>query len=212
MKAIVFTGADIKNYEFCYKYLTKDTFIVCCDKGMVHAKNLNITPDYIVGDFDSVPIDILEYYKNKKVPIYEFTCEKDETDTQLGVEVCIEKGAKEIIIIGGIGSRFDHTLANAHYLMKILKKGIKGFLVDEKNEIQLVNKSTTIFGKVGEIVSTIPLSFVVKELTLEGFKYPLYKKDLYLDDDIIAVSNILIKDEAYISFSEGYIYIIKSKD
>ena len=63
MRAFVFGGADIKDYSFCQKYI-ENSFIVCCDAGMKHAKELGITPNVIVGDFDSVDENTLKYYKS----------------------------------------------------------------------------------------------------------------------------------------------------
>lgn len=64
MKAVLFAGAAITDYSFCEKYLQDAGCIICCDGGMHHAKALGITPDYIVGDFDSVRPEVLEEYRN----------------------------------------------------------------------------------------------------------------------------------------------------
>ena len=64
MKAVVFANADIEDYGFCDEYI-KDAVIISCDGGMRHTMKLGIVPDYIVGDFDSVSPEVLDYYKNK---------------------------------------------------------------------------------------------------------------------------------------------------
>ncbi|WP_304509002.1 thiamine diphosphokinase [Anaerotignum sp.] len=212
MKAVIFAGAKITDYGFCKEYLEDTDILICCDGGLHHTKTLGLTPDYIVGDFDSVSREVLEFYKEKKVPIYQFPTRKDETDMQLGIRLALEKGATDLILFGGIGSRFDHSLANAHLLLWLLKKGIRARLVDQNNCVELVDKPITIHGKVGDFVSTIPLSMMVKGITLTGFEYPLTNRDLALDDELIAVSNVLAKEEATIYFTEGYLFVIRSKD
>lgn len=212
MKAVIFTGGSIKDYTFCNEYIKNSDLIVCCDSGMEHTKKLNIIPDYIVGDFDSVSKETFDFYKELNVKTYKFPTEKDETDTQLGIDVAVLEGAIDIVVIGGIGSRFDHTLANAHLLLGLVKKDIRARLVNENNCVELLKKSSKIYGKKGDLVSTIPLSMVVYGLTLKGFMYPLENRDLYIDDNLVAVSNVLTEEIGEINFSEGFLFVIKSKD
>ena len=212
MKAIIFAGAEIRNYGFCREYMQDADVVICCDAGMRHAKALGIDPDYIVGDFDSVSAELLEEYRGKNIPIRQFPARKNETDMELGIFLALELGATDLILFGGIGDRFDHTLANAHYLLALLKKGVRARLVDEKNCVEVIDRHLTVQGRVGDLVSTIPLSMEVKGITLKGFSYPLTDYDLTLDDDYIAVSNVLAEETAEIDIREGYLFVIRSKD
>ena len=202
----------MREYSFCKEYLQGADAVICCDAGMGHAKELGIDPDYIVGDFDSTTADVLEYYKAKNIPIRQFPTRKNETDMELGIFLALELGATDLVLFGGIGDRFDHTLANAHYLLSLLKKGVRARLVDDKNCIEVIDKHLTVQGKVGDLVSTIPLSMEVKGITLKGFSYPLTDFDLTLDSDYIAVSNVLAEETAEIDIKEGYLFVIRSKD
>lgn len=212
MKALVFAGAEIRDYSFCEKYMDGADVVICCDSGLRHAKALGIRPDYIVGDFDSVTPEVWEYYKGQEIPVRQFPTRKNETDMELGVLLALELGAEELALFGGIGDRFDHTLANAHYLLSLLKKGVRARLVDEKNCVEVIDRHLTVCGKVGDIVSTIPLSMEVRGITLKGFSYPLTDFDLSLDDDYIAVSNVLAEERAEIDIREGYLFVIRSRD
>ena len=212
MKVILFAGAKINDYSFCEKYMDGADAVICCDAGMHHAKALGIDPDYIVGDFDSTNPEILEYYKAKHIPVRQFPTRKDETDMELGIFLALELGATDLVLLGGIGDRFDHTLANAHYLLSLLKKGVRARLVDEKNCVEVIDRHLTVEGKVGDLVSTLPLSMEVKGITLKGFSYPLTDATLTLDGDYIAVSNVLAEETATIDIKEGYLFVIRSKD
>jgi len=212
MKTIIFGGAPIRDYGFCKEYISDTDVIICCDAGMRHAKALGIDPDYIVGDFDSASGDVLEYYKAKNIPIRQFPTRKDETDMELGIFLALELGVTDLVLFGGIGDRFDHTLANAHYLLSLLKKGVRARLVDEKNCVEVIDRHLTVEGKVGDIVSTLPLSMEVTGITLKGFSYPLTDATLTLDGDYIAVSNVLAEETATIDIRTGYLYVIKSSD
>ena len=212
MKAVLFAGAAITDYSFCEKYLQDADWIICCDGGMHHAKALGITPDYIVGDFDSVRPEVLEEYRNMGISIRQFPTHKNETDMQLGMLLALELGATELVLIGGIGDRFDHTLANAHLLLYLLKKGVRGILVNEKNCVELIDKEVTLYGKAGDLVSTIPLSMQVEGVTLEGLEYPLVDYDLALDDKLVAVSNVMTGTEAKVKIRKGYLFVMQTRD
>lgn len=212
MKAVIFAGAKIGDYGFCGEYMADADVVICCDAGMRHAKALGVDPDYIVGDFDSAEPALLAEYKAKNIPIRQFPARKNETDMELGIFLALELGADDLILFGGIGDRFDHTLANAHYLLALLKKGVRARLVDEKNCVEVIDRHLTMEGKVGDLVSTIPLSMEVKGITLKGFSYPLTDFDLRLDDDYIAVSNVLAQERATIDIRDGYLFVIRSRD
>lgn len=212
MNVVLFAGAAIHNYDFCTPYVQKADVIICCDAGMHHTKALGIRPNYIVGDFDSVRPEVLEEYRKAGISMQQFPTHKDETDMQLGIRLAEDLGADHVTLIGGIGDRLDHTMANAHLLLHLCKKGIRAELVDEKNRVQLIDKETTLYGKAGDLVSTIPLSMVVKGVTLEGLEYPLTDYDLSLDDQVIAVSNVMLGNTANVKIKEGYLFVMQTKD
>ena len=212
MKAVLFAGAGIEDYTFCKDYLQDADTIICCDGGMHHTKALGVTPDYIVGDFDSVQPDVLEEYRKQGIAIKQFPTHKDETDMQLGMLLALELGATELVMIGGIGTRFDHTLANAHLLLYLLKQNVKAILVNERNRVELIDKETILYGKAGDLVSIVPLSMMVKGVTLEGLEYPLTNHDLALDDMLLCVSNVMLQDTAKVSIKEGYLFVMQTRD
>ncbi|MGE4215291.1 MAG: thiamine diphosphokinase [Anaerotignaceae bacterium] len=211
MKAVVFGGANINDYSFCGEY-TKDSIVVCCDSGMRHAFKLGIVPNVIVGDFDSADSSTIDYFKDKNVPFRTYPTHKDETDIELGLDAAMEMGATDITIIGAIGSRMDHTMANCHLLLYLLKKGINARMVNENNEILVIDKKAKIFGNEGDLVSLIPLSMVVRGITTQGLEYPLINAMLTVDDRLIAVSNVMLGTTAEVTIEEGYLYVMRCRD
>lgn len=211
MKAVIFGGADIRDYSFCQKYI-EDSFLVCCDSGIHHTFKLGLVPDVIVGDFDSARNSTLDFYKGKNVPFKTFPAHKDETDVELGLDAAIEVGATDITIIGGIGSRMDHTMANCHLLLYLLKMGIKARLINENNEIIIIDNKAKIEGKAGNLVSLIPLSMVVHGITTKGLEYPLTDAVLTVEDRLIAVSNVMLGDTAEVTIADGYLYVMICRD
>ena len=211
MRAVVFGGADIFDYSFCEDYI-KDSYIVCCDAGMRHARKLGIKPDIIVGDFDSVDKETLEFYKSTCIDLKKFPCEKDETDMKLGIDAALEAGADNIIIIGGIGSRLDHTISNCILLYYVKKHGADAVVINEKNEIHLVTDKIEVRGQKGDIISLIPMTFEVCGVTTEGLKYSLDNDRLYFGSSLIAVSNVMVSDKACVEIKSGLLYLMKCRD
>ena len=212
MRAVVFGGAPIEDYDFYHNLIQPEDFIICCDGGMRHAKALQILPNAIVGDLDSASAEDIAYFRQAGVEITVYPTHKDETDLQLGLELAVEKGAKEILIFGAIGGPLDHTIAAAHLLVTLCKKGICAHMIDSHNDLTVLDRGTKIIGKKGVLVSTLALSPVVENLTLKGFMYPLDHYHLQMDDPVVAVSNVILSEEAEISFSNGYLYLIFSMD
>ena len=212
MKAVVFAGAEIEDYGFCEKYISENCLIVCCDSGMRHAKALKLTPHAIVGDFDSVDKETFDFFRKKHIETIKFPTQKDETDLVLGLDYALDKGATDITIFGGIGSRLDHTLANCNFLLHLLEKGVKARLVDTKNEVFLIDKSCVLKGKKGDLISLMPLSMEVKGITTKGLEYALEEDVLKLNGRLIAVSNVMTQEEAEIKIKEGLLFVMKCKD
>ena len=208
MRVLILTGGTVEE-NFAKDYISKwnpDQV----DKGLLYAKRLNIKPDIILGDFDSCSKDIMqEFSTDKKIII---PCEKDDTDTGLAIQKAIETGADEILMIGGTGTRLDHVMGNFGQLFYAHSKGVKAELVDANNRIRVLNHEDTISKKdqFGKYVSLIPI-YETRGVTLTGFKYPLKDHTLVFEQSL-AISNELEAEEGIISFSEGKLLLIESRD
>ena len=188
--------------------------IIAVDNGLKILNEININPQHIVGDFDTVKREILEKYKeNKSIKIHEFNPIKDNTDTDIAIRLAIELKSGEITIIGGIGTRIDHVLGNIHVLKYALDSNIKCKIIDENNEIQLINKTTILKKKdiTKKYISLIPLTEKVENINLKGFKYELKNGTLTIGSSL-GISNEISKEEAIIEFDNGILIMINSKD
>ena len=107
MRAFIYTGGSIYA-ENITEHPKGDDLIIAADSGYMNAKALGVTPDLLLGDLDSLG----DIKPPKTAEILQVPAEKDFTDTQLAVDTAIKKGASEIIIVGGLSGRLDHTLAN----------------------------------------------------------------------------------------------------
>lgn len=158
MKTLIITGGNI-NKEFLQKILKENEYdkIIAADKGLEILNEINVKPDYIIGDFDSVNKEILEQYK--RIPTTYLKPEKDFTDTHMALKYAIEHGTTKTTIVGAIGTRLDHSIANIHILKEALENNVEAEIINENNKIKLVNKGTKIKKEDNyKYVSLIPLT------------------------------------------------------
>ena len=213
MKTLIITGGKI-NKNFAKKYLKSNKYdiIIAVDKGLETIDYLKLQPQYVLGDFDSVNTKILEKYKKQNIKIIKLNPEKDLTDTHSAIDLALKLKSTEITIPGAIGTRLDHTMANIHILKQALDKNIKAKIVNEKNEIELINKEIIIKKDDNyKYVSIIPLTTNVTGITIEGMKYIINDYTLSIGDSL-GVSNEQIDKESKISIKTGILVVIKSKD
>lgn len=173
-----------------------------------------IVPNYVVGDFDSVSKEILQYYqKNPQVIFKQFNPEKDNTDTEIAMKLAIQLKSSSITIIGALGKRMDHTLANIHILKNALEVGILCQILDKHNKIYLIKSNHMLYKNrtYGKYISLIPLTDKVEGITLKGFKYPLSQYCLPVGISL-GVSNEIIEDVATIELKNGILIVIESRD
>ncbi len=211
MKTILIGSGAISDYDVIMGYLDDDAFVIACDGGLKHCREMGITPNLIVGDFDSAESEDKIFYENKGVEIFKYPKKKDMTDMEIGLDIAIEKEPESIFILGGLGSRFDHSLANVHIILKAIKEGISACVLDNNNIITLVIDSIDIEGEVGQNVSLIPLTTEVNGVVTENLEYELNDATLKIGSSI-GVSNVMTRDFAKISVKEGILIVIMSRD
>lgn len=213
MSTLIVTGGNI-NTEFLKETLEKTEFetIIAADKGLEALNKINVMPNYIIGDFDSVNKTTLNQYENKNIEITYLKPEKDFTDTHMAIKLAIEKRAKHITIIGATGTRMDHTLANIHVLKEALQNNVPTEIINENNIIMLINRKAKLIKNTNyKYVSIIPLTTKITGVTLKGFKYNIENATINLGESI-GVSNEQIEQEALIEIKEGIAILIYSKD
>lgn len=214
MKYLIVCGGEIDG-DFAETLIMSSGFevIIAADRGMDFLYEHKITPDIIVGDFDSVKNEALSYFKEKGMSdIHVLNPEKDDTDSECALQIALDHGADHIIIIGATGTRIDHVLGNISLLGKAMSEGKMAELLDTHNRIRMIDNELEIEKnkQYGKYVSIIPVCKNNK-ITLEGFKYPL--KDYTFEGfNTLGISNEIIDDIAKITVNEGQYIVIESKD
>jgi thiamine pyrophosphokinase len=206
----IFCNGNFNNKEFYKKVLSENSgaIIIGADGGNNFLDYINIKPNYVVGDFDSISPTLLDFYKkNNDIEII-YKDSQDITDLQLAIKVAQKLKPQKIVILGAIGDRFDHTLVNAIILGEIDEK-IDASIVDENNEIRLVKSKIILQGKIGDTISIIPIT-KVKGLTYSGLKWPV--KDLDVETGWIGISNEFAEEIAEINLEDGMAFVVRQNN
>ncbi|MDO4268675.1 MAG: thiamine diphosphokinase [Eubacteriales bacterium] len=214
---LIVTGGKL-DLAFARSFLAKEHFdkIIAVDGGLEAAEALGLTPDYIVGDFDTVSSQVVERFKRLPFIVWEkHKPEKNETDTELARSRALSLGCGRIVFLGATGGRFDHMLGNLHALYACMEQGIEACLLDRQNKIYLLDEGKAFYRKYmwGKYVSFLPYTEKVRGITLTGFKYPLTDRDIERGREVgLCISNELAADRAELSFKEGVLICVESTD
>jgi thiamine pyrophosphokinase len=207
MKVLIITGGERPEIDLLKKKAASSSLIIAADRGAEYCLRAGVLPDIVVGDMDSLPARIQDELVSNKIEIHKFDCRKDMTDTQIALDMALEKGADEIEILAGIGSRFDHSLANVYLLYRALRQGVKAKIISGIHEIFLIEKKCAIKNKTGSIISFLPLGYSANGITLKGFEYEISNTDMDMSFPI-GISNIVRMDFAEVIVSGGILIAI----
>lgn len=179
--------------------------VVCADSGADHALRLGLRPSLLVGDFDSIGSAASDAFRD--VPRQAHPSDKAKTDTQLAVEWALDRGARSITIAAGVGSRFDHSLANAQLLSLIHRRGARGVVTDGSQAIYLLQGELELVRPEGRTLSVLPLGTGCKGLSLKGLRWELERFDPELGDTR-TISNEFTSEAAQIRLEEGAALVV----
>lgn len=189
-----------------------DDLVIAVDGGLEYCEFLNLEPDLIMGDFDSVGDQTAEVVNRleRQIPerIKRLPQEKDETDTLAALKEGLSRGYREFRIYGGTGGRFEHTLANIQCLLYLKKQGASGYLMDGTGMVfVIVNEAVHFQRGLEGYLSLFSLSEESKGVTIEGMKYPLDQAVLK-NDYPLGISNEFTGEAATVSVEDGQLVCI----
>jgi len=182
--------------------------LICADGGARYIHALGLTPDLIVGDMDSLNGEMQRDFVMKGSRIMRYPEAKDETDSELALQMAFMMTPDEIRIYGALGARIDHTLANLTLLAAAADRGIETCLVDQWCKIFLIRQKAVIEGEIGQTVSLFALGADVTGVTLEGFEYPLRNATI-TPTKPIGISNRLTAARGIISVGSGDLLAVR---
>jgi thiamine pyrophosphokinase len=193
--------------------------VVAADGGVRHAATLGLRVDRWVGDGDSTEPEELDRLAAAGVAISRVAVDKDESDTELALLAAIEAGADRITILGALGGpRIDHALANVTLLCHPALEQRDALLYDEAGarlsllvgpDRQGVAGARELSGRVGDLVSLIPLGESAHDVTTDGLRYPLSAETLVVGRTR-GLSNVRIASTARVRVGTGRLLLIET--
>lgn len=115
-----------------------ESFVIAADGGLRHTEKLGLTPDAVLGDFDSLGF----CPEGANV----FPVEKDDTDAMLAVRLGLERGCGEFLLYGSLdGPRLDHTVANFQTLQFLADHSAAGYLIGNTTMVTVVKNGKITF-------------------------------------------------------------------
>lgn len=176
--------------------------IIAADSGFKTLEKLGISPDLIVGDFDSLE------YTPKGDNVIKHPVKKDETDTILAVDEALKKGYNDFIIYGCLGGRLDQTVASIQTASYITEKGGNAVFIDNETYLTVIKNNRISFSENNKgTVSVFSLSDTSYGVSEKGLLYELEEAEL-TSDYPLGVSNEFTKKDSVISVKKGKICVI----
>lgn len=174
--------------------------VIAADGGYAHMGG--IKPDLVVGDFDS-----LGYVPNGE-SVVRHPAEKDDTDTMLAARIGIERGYRTFLLLGGVGGRLDHTLANIQTLAFLRESGARAALIGENETITLIHNEALRFrAGLSGIISVFSYGAVAYGVYERGLAYALTDATL-TDTNPLGVSNAFTGEPAEVRVRDGRLVVL----
>ncbi|MCJ8012524.1 thiamine diphosphokinase [Paenibacillus sp. KQZ6P-2] len=209
-RVVIFSGGEL--HPQYIEEIQPGDFIIGADKGALFLTQHGIKPDLAVGDFDSISTQELEHVRMESRKIVECDpVDKDLTDTELAFKMAFREQPDFILLIGGTGTRMDHTLANIQMLNRALQHHIACAIMDQNNYITLTGSKIEVLDRGYKYISLLPITLEVTGITLEGFQYPLENATLKMGESL-GISNALLESFGIVTVEDGLLLIIQSRD
>ncbi|MDD6728595.1 MAG: thiamine diphosphokinase [Eubacteriales bacterium] len=200
----IITGAPENEIQY-YKNHLDGRFIISADSGYKKCVKLGLEPDLIIGDFDSSEKPQTDA-ETIVLPV-----RKDDTDTFYSVKEAVKRGFNDILILGGIGSRIDHTYDNILCLNYCADRNINAVMLNKNNKIRVLTNDTIFESDGYKYFSLFALFGDCVDLTITGAEYNVTDYTLTADCPL-AQSNELKDEKVQLKFKSGKILLIQSND
>lgn len=183
----------------------KDDYIIAADGGLRHLSAIGLTPNAILGDFDSLG------YTPENATV--FPVEKDDTDAMLAVRQALALGLEEIHLYGALdGPRLDHTIANLQTLQFLTDHGAVGYLIGKRYIATTVKNGSLSFPESASgILSVFCMGQDAQDVSITGLKYELNNGAL-TPGFPLGVSNHFTGKKATVSVRNGTVLVLYDRE
>lgn len=200
-RCVIFTAVCEGDPAQAYIDPKDDDLILCADAGLEIARSIGVQPGAVIGDFDSMAVP--EGENIMRHPVI-----KDDTDTILCARYALEMGVRDFLIVGGIGGRLDHTLANLQTLSFLAANECRAELCDGKIHAAAVRSGSIRMPRSKGKLSVFAMDGVCEGVWIRGAKYEL-ENGVVRPDFPIGMGNDFMEDEAEIGVQRGTLLVMR---
>jgi len=209
LRAVIFANGKMDNPDKARAQVDSGDLLIAADGGALHCLELGLTPDLVIGDFDSLQQEDLDILKSRGSELIRYPARKDYTDLELALQHAVQRGAEEILIIAALGARWDQTLANLLLPAAAALQETCITLTDGPQEIRLLRgpDRLELCGHPGETVSLVPLGGPSINITTQGLEYPLNGETLDFGSTR-GISNVMLAEKASVDLQQGLLLCV----
>ena len=202
-RCVIVGGAEIKDIDYIKTLIKPDDFVVYCDSGLRHMESLGAEADLIVGDFDS--------HENPKSSVETIVLprEKDDTDTFFAAKEAVRRGFDDFLLLGVIGGRLDHTLANVSILLWLESIGKSALVADDHSSIRVISAGTTKVDAGCEYFSLLNITGDAKGVTIKNAKFPLENAEIPCEYQFAVSNEPIGGSQPEISLGRGRLLLVE---
>jgi thiamine pyrophosphokinase len=187
--------------------LRSAALLIAADGGGNALHAIDIVPHVVIGDLDSLEPAALAYFSAAGSEIVQHRPDKDETDLELALLLAVERGARQIDVLGALGGRWDQGLSNVALLALPELRGCRVRLLDVTQEAYVVRKQSVIDGRIGDTISLLPLGGAAHGISTAGLQYALDDATLHFERSR-GVSNVIVAQPASVSLRTGLLLVV----
>ena len=204
--AVVFAGGD-PPARTALRDVPAVDLVIAADSGLAHARALGVGVDLVVGDLDSVDRADLDAAVAAGAVVERHPTAKDATDLELALLAARDRGAAEIVVVGGHGGRLDHFLANALLLGAAELSGVRVWARLADATVTVVRDHAELAGSPGSLCSLLPVGGPAEGVRTERLRFPLERETLF-PGSTRGVSNEFLAPTAAVTLERGVLLAV----
>ena len=209
--ALIFANGDLNDGPAVQRAVTQSGLVIAADGGAEHAVRMDLSVSLLVGDMDSVSPTTLANLEQHGTEIQRHPAAKDQTDLELALLAAVEHDASWIRVIGALGGRLDHMLANIYLLNlpQLAERDVR-FVAGAQATWLLGPGEYDLPGETGDTISLIPMTEAVEGVTTHGLHYPLRDETLKFGP-ARGVSNVISDASPGVSIRAGKLLVVHTE-
>lgn len=205
-RILIFANGELPDLEKARAIILDDDILIAADGGSRHVLALGLMPHIIIGDLDSLDVDIQPLTK-RGAQVIQFPTDKNETDLELAITHALGLNPTQIIIVAALGGRLDQTVGNIALLTDVRLAYLDARLDDGVEEIFFCRDQVEVHGGSGDIISLIPWGGNVTGVLTRNLRWPLNGETLYANKSR-GISNEMCSEEASIKIKSGSLLVV----